>query len=81
MPPPGCGIGSWSPKSGKQKTVLQMVAIIAVLIFLILKETVFWQTGWTAGALKLIYYGMFFVVAVTVWSGVRYLVKNRGHFG
>ncbi|OGW82551.1 MAG: CDP-diacylglycerol--glycerol-3-phosphate 3-phosphatidyltransferase [Omnitrophica bacterium RIFCSPHIGHO2_02_FULL_51_18] len=68
-------------QSGKHKTALQISSIIGVLIFLAVQESPAWRPEWTPTALLFIYYGMFLIVAVTVWSGVRYLVKNRGCFG
>lgn len=67
-------------QSGKQKTVLQFVSIVTILIFLILRETSFWRPEWTPNTLLGIKYLVFIIVAVTVWSGVRYLVKNRQFF-
>jgi len=66
--------------SGKHKTVLQFAGIVGVLIFLTLKETPFWQPEWTAPARCFIYWTMFFIVAVTLWSGVRYLIRNKDVF-
>ena len=66
--------------SGKHKTVLQFAAIVGVLIFLTLKETSLWNPIWTPDALRFIYWGMLFIVAITLWSGVRYVIKNRDIF-
>ena len=66
--------------SGKHKTVLQIAAIVGVLIFLTLKETSFWNPIWTQEALRFIYWGMLFIVAITLWSGVRYVAMNRHVF-
>lgn len=67
-------------QSGKQKTALQISSIIGVLIFLTAKETSAWKPEWTPSALLFIYYGMCLIVAVTLWSGARYLIKNREFF-
>jgi CDP-diacylglycerol--glycerol-3-phosphate 3-phosphatidyltransferase len=67
-------------KSGKHKTALQFLMIIAILIFLILRETFFWNASWNSEAFEWIYWGMFATVAVTVWSGVVYVFKNRELF-
>ncbi len=67
--------------SGKHKTALQLAAIVGVLIFLTLKETPLWRLEWTAPSLHLIYWTMLFIVAITLWSGVRYLVRNKEFFG
>ncbi len=63
--------------SGKQKTVLQFIFILAVLTFLVLRETAFWQDRWTHAALQGIHAGMALVVAITLFSGFRYVLKNR----
>jgi CDP-diacylglycerol--glycerol-3-phosphate 3-phosphatidyltransferase len=63
-------------RSGKHKTVLQFASIVGVLIFLVVHETAFWQPEWTQSAYDFIFYSMFFIVAVTLWSGVRYVMKN-----
>ena len=63
--------------SGKHKTALQFASILGVLIFLTLRETDFWKPEWTPGALEFIYVGMIFIVGVTLWSGVRYVMKNK----
>ena len=66
--------------SGKHKTALQFSSIVGVLIFLVVKETPVWRPEWTPPALRFIYWSMFLTVAVTLWSGVRYVVKNRKIF-
>ena len=66
--------------SGKHKTALQFAAIVGVLVFLTLKETSYWNPEWTLGALRFIYWSLFFIVAVTLWSGVRYVMKNQEIF-
>ncbi len=66
--------------SGKHKTVLQFSAIVGVLVFLTIKETSYWPPDWTPAALRFIYWSMLFVVGVTLWSGVRYVVKNKEFF-
>ena len=66
--------------SGKHKTALQFASIVGVLIFLVVKETPYWQSEWTPPALHFIYWSMFLTVVVTLWSGVRYVVKNRKIF-
>ena len=72
------GAESQTPRSsGKHKTALQFAAIVIILIFSSLRETVYWDNAWTAPALRTIYLGMLFIVALTLWSGVRYVVKNQ----
>ena len=64
-------------KSGKHKTALQFASICGILIFLSLYETSYWNRSWTVVSLWFIYYGMAVVVAVTLWSGIRYLLLNK----
>lgn len=64
-------------KSGKHKTALQFLAIVGILIFLIARETSIWNAEWNSMALQIIHGVMLFVVAVTLWSGIRYLYANR----
>ncbi len=66
--------------SGKHKTALQFAAIVGVLVFLTLKETALWEPEWTPAALGFIYAGMFFIVAVTLWSGILYVIRNKEVF-
>ena len=68
---------------GKHKTVWQMVAIIATLVYLIVREA--GEGGsirWTAsmdGAYRSVIFGVMCVaVVLTLASGIAYLVKNRG---
>ncbi len=70
-----------SRQSGKQKTAFQIFSIVCILFFLVVKETAYWRPEWTPRVLSFIYCGMLFIVAVTVWSGARYLAKNRSYFG
>ena len=66
--------------SGKQKTALQFAVIIGVLIFLTLRETVCWDPEWTPNTLRVIYWSMLLIVAMTLSSGVSYVVKNKKVF-
>ncbi len=63
--------------SGKQKTVLQFIFIVGVLVFLTLRETGVWPSEWTPAALSAIHVGMAVIVAITLFSGFRYVLKNR----
>ncbi len=67
-------------KSGKHKTVLQFLGIVGILVFLIIRETAFWDPLWEPIAREWIYWGMMGIVAVTLWSGVVYLMKNKAVF-
>lgn len=71
------GPSSEARQSGKQKTVLQFAAITGILIFLIARSTPYWRPEWTPSALSFIWGSMFFVVAVTLWTGLRFALKNR----
>ncbi|PIU39879.1 MAG: CDP-diacylglycerol--glycerol-3-phosphate 3-phosphatidyltransferase [Candidatus Omnitrophica bacterium CG07_land_8_20_14_0_80_50_8] len=77
---PERGASRQARSSGKHKTSLQFAAIVGVLIFLTIKETSYWRPEWTPGALSFIYWSMFLIVVITLWSGVRYAVKNREIF-
>jgi len=66
--------------SGKHKTTLQFTAIVAVLVFLAVRDTPFWKAEWTPSAHTFIAASMFFVVAVTLWSGLRVVYLNREIF-
>ena len=77
---PGTGGAVEARSSGKHKTALQFASIVGILIFLVVKETAVWRPEWTPAALRFIYWSMFLTVAVTLWSGVRYVIKNRAIF-
>ena len=62
--------------SGKQKTALQILYIIAVLLYLIARQRGPWKKTWDESVLQFIYLGMMVIVCVTVWSGVSVLSKN-----
>ena len=64
-------------ESGKHKTVLQFAWITGALLFLVAKETSGWRPEWTSTSCRFIYLSMFFIVAVTLWTGVRYILKNQ----
>ena len=64
-------------RSGKHKTALQFAAILGILIFLALYDTRYWRHAWTSASLQFIYFAMMLVVAVTLWSGIRYLILNK----
>ncbi len=72
------GTESQAPRSsGKHKTALQFAAIVGVLVFLVVRETSVWSVQWTPVALQFIYATMLFIVLLTLWSGIRYVVKNQ----
>lgn len=69
-------------EGGKQKMVSQIVAIFAILVFLILREGGaakfgFWDEAVEAGYKSAIWLLMLITAALTVVSGVSYLFTNR----
>ncbi len=66
--------------SGKHKTAVQLVFIVCVLIFLVVKETSVWRPEWMPAVIRYIYWGMFLTVTMTLWSGARYVTKNWRFF-
>ncbi|NQT33014.1 MAG: CDP-diacylglycerol--glycerol-3-phosphate 3-phosphatidyltransferase [Candidatus Omnitrophica bacterium] len=67
---------------GKQKTASQMVSIIVILIFKIIKEAGvrtfgFWNPDFEYWYRQLIFLLMIITVALTIISGVSYLVGNK----
>ena len=68
--------GRAARSSGKQKTMLQMLFIIAVLLYLIARQLPQWHSSWNSRALEFIHGGIFLIVLVTVWSGARALFKK-----
>ncbi len=65
-------------KSGKLKTIIQMVTIIFALIFLVLMETSYLSGDPTVGMwCKSIYSLMIMSVVITLYSGVSFLWNNR----
>ena len=64
-------------ESGKHKTVLQFAWITGVLLFLVARETSGWRPEWTPASYRFIYLSMYLIVAVTLWTGVHYILKNQ----
>jgi len=64
-------------KSGKHKTVLQLVSIIVILCYLILREFSAWNPDYDALVHQAIIYFMYLVVAITIYSGIRF---TAGHW-
>lgn len=65
--------------AGKHKTISQIVAVLAILIFLIIKESgfTFRYIGYYSSA---IYGLMFATVIMTITSGISYMLKNKDTF-
>jgi CDP-diacylglycerol--glycerol-3-phosphate 3-phosphatidyltransferase len=71
-----------SDDGGRHKTVSQMLAIFAILLFIIFKEGGtavfgFWDKGAQALYKNAIFILMLITVILTLTSGISYLVKNR----
>ena len=66
--------------AGKHKIVSQMVAIISILIFLIIKESArdIWSPVWELWFKRMVFYLMLVTVALTLVSGLSYLLRNKG---
>lgn len=64
---------------GKHKTVSQMVAVISVLIFLIIRDAGF-MFRYLGYYKKGVYVLMFITVIMTLLSGISYMNKNRHIF-
>lgn len=72
-----------SDDSGKHKMISQVIAIFAILLFLILREAGirsagFWNERTEAICKDTIFVLMLITVVLTVISGISYLVKNKG---
>ena len=64
-------------QSGKYKTVLQFAWIMGVLLFLVARETSGWRPEWTPDSYRFIHLSVYLIVAVTLWTGVHYILKNQ----
>jgi len=63
-------------KSGKNKTVVQIVTIVVILIFLVVKEHPQWIEAYTSQALLGIQFLLYAAVAITIYSGVRFATMH-----
>ncbi|MCQ9207966.1 MAG: CDP-diacylglycerol--glycerol-3-phosphate 3-phosphatidyltransferase [Omnitrophica bacterium] len=65
--------------AGKHKTVSQMVAIISILIFLIIKESAqgLWGPVWELWFERSVFYLMLVTVIFTLISGLSYIIRNK----
>lgn len=69
-------------RGGKHKTVSQMLSIFVILIFIVIKEAGvstfgFWNDSFEYWYRQLIFILMLITVALTIISGVSYLVGNK----
>jgi CDP-diacylglycerol---glycerol-3-phosphate 3-phosphatidyltransferase len=62
--------------SGKSKTALQMAFIVGVLLYLIARESPYWNVGWNDNAVLVIEIVMGLITALTVWTAIRIWTKN-----
>lgn len=80
----GRGTVLQAEEAGKHKTVSQMIAIFAILIFLILKDTAkffaFWNSAIERWFLDTIFILMMITVVLTLSSGISFLWRNRKMF-
>ncbi|MFH1854726.1 MAG: CDP-diacylglycerol--glycerol-3-phosphate 3-phosphatidyltransferase [Candidatus Omnitrophota bacterium] len=65
--------------AGKHKTVSQIVAVLAILVFLIIKESgfTFRYLEYYAAAIHIL---MAITILMTLTSGISYMLKNKGIF-
>ena len=65
--------------AGKHKTVSQMVAIVSILIFIIIKESMqqLWSPIWELWFRRSVFYLMLTTVILTLISGLSYLTRNK----
>lgn len=63
--------------SGKFKTLTQFIFIVAVLIFIPIREAGQLSAETIRVSLDYIYGSMLFIVVFTLWSGIRYLMVNK----
>lgn len=68
-------------RSGKHKTLSQMLVIFLILSFIVFKEAALtfftWDPGWEQFFRQGIYVLMLLTVALTLYSGLSYLWDNR----
>jgi len=72
-----------SDDGGKHKTVSQVIAIFAILLFIIFREAGikvfrFWNEGIERVYKDAIFVWMLVTIILTLISGISYLVKNKG---
>ncbi len=65
--------------AGKHKTVSQIVAIVTILVFMVIKESAakFWSPLWELWFKRAAFYMMLLTVVLTLISGVSYLIRNK----
>lgn len=65
--------------AGKHKTASQIVAVLSILIFLIIRESAqeFWSPLKELWFRRGVFYLMLFTVILTLISGLSYLIRNK----
>lgn len=75
------GIVLTAAQGGKHKTVSQMLSIIVILAFLLIREIRIGAGAWEPGVAllwqRVIWYGMLVTITITVGSGLWYLWWHR----
>ena len=76
-----CGKILAASLAGKHKTVSQMVSIITILVFLIVRESAkgFWSPILELWFKRGIFYLILFTVALTLISGLSYIIRNKNN--
>ncbi|MEW6101066.1 MAG: CDP-diacylglycerol--glycerol-3-phosphate 3-phosphatidyltransferase [Candidatus Omnitrophota bacterium] len=68
-------------RSGKHKTLSQMLVIFSILVFIVLKEVMItyftWNPDWERFFRQAIFVLMLLTVSLTLYSGLSYLWENR----
>jgi len=64
-------------RSGKHKTVVQITCVILILVYLTAKEFAFWKPGLDSWCLSALNVFMYWVVIITIFSGIRFAMRNR----
>jgi len=72
-------------RGGKHKTVSQMISILVILVFIVIKEAGvealnFWTPSLEYWYRQLIFILMLITVALTLISGVSYLIRNKKYW-
>lgn len=71
-------------RAGKHKTVSQVVTVSFILIYLVVRQYVFGHGFWTDNLERYSRNGIFFLmlvtVALTLTSGISYIIKNKRLF-
>lgn len=74
----------YAGRAGKQKTFSQMLSILVILVFIVIREAgvgsfYFWNDSFEHLYRQLIFFLMTITVALTIISGVSYLAGNKDY--